>query len=129
MQTRQAEKFVNSNRHYSLRKLSVGLASVLIGISFLNGSKTTVKADTITASTKMGEVSKAGNLEVAGDSKDLSAFSMSFNGKNGENETAKADTTSDQTTQTGDQAEAKNQENRLADQINYKLTNDGGTDN
>ena len=47
MQTRQEEKFVNSNRHYSLRKLSVGLASVLIGISFLNGAKTTVKADTI----------------------------------------------------------------------------------
>ena len=47
--------------------------------------------------------------------------------KNGENETAKADTTSDQTTQTGDQAEA--QENRLVDQINYKLTNNGSTDN
>ena len=129
MQTRQEEKFVNSNRHYSLRKLSVGLASVLIGISFLNGTKTTVNADTITASTKTGEISKAGNLEVAGNSKDLSAFSMSFNGKNGENETAKADTTSDQTTQTGDQAETKNQENKLVDQINYKLTNNTSTDN
>ena len=40
--------FKDENRHYSLRKLSVGLASVLIGISFassMNGNS--VKADTV----------------------------------------------------------------------------------
>ena len=40
--------FKDENRHYSLRKLSIGLASVLIGISFassMNGSS--VKADTV----------------------------------------------------------------------------------
>lgn len=34
-------------RHFSLRKLSVGLASVLIGISFVSGNNHTVKADTV----------------------------------------------------------------------------------
>lgn len=39
--------FKDENRHYSLRKLSVGLASVLIGISFVSGNGHTVKADTV----------------------------------------------------------------------------------
>ena len=39
--------FKDENRHYSLRKLSVGLASVLIGISFVSGNNHTVKADTV----------------------------------------------------------------------------------
>ena len=40
--------FNETNRHYSLRKLSVGLASVLIGISFASGmNSNSVKADTV----------------------------------------------------------------------------------
>ena len=40
--------FKDENRHYSLRKLSVGLASVLIGISFASGMNgNSVKADTV----------------------------------------------------------------------------------
>lgn len=37
----------DKNRHYSLRKLSVGLASVLIGISFVNAKGQVVKADSV----------------------------------------------------------------------------------
>ena len=38
--------FLETKQSFSLRKLSVGLASVLIGISFLNGTKANVvKAD------------------------------------------------------------------------------------
>lgn len=41
-------KFNNELQHFSIRKLSVGAASVLIGISFLAGNKAnTVKADTV----------------------------------------------------------------------------------
>lgn len=40
--------FKDENRHYSLRKLSVGLASVLIGISFASSmTGSSVKADTV----------------------------------------------------------------------------------
>ena len=39
--------FKDENRHYSLRKLSVGLASVLIGISFASMTGNSVKADTV----------------------------------------------------------------------------------
>ena len=39
--------FEDENRHYSLRKLSVGLASVLIGISFASTTGNSVKADTV----------------------------------------------------------------------------------
>lgn len=37
----------DKNRHYSLRKLSVGLASVLIGISFASAKGQVVKADNV----------------------------------------------------------------------------------
>ena len=39
--------FNETNRHYSLRKLSVGLASVLIGISFASATGNSVNADTV----------------------------------------------------------------------------------
>ena len=40
--------FKDENRHYSLSKLSVGLASVLIGISFASSTTgSSVKADTV----------------------------------------------------------------------------------
>lgn len=37
----------DKNRHYSLRKLSVGLVSVLIGISFISAKGQVVKADNV----------------------------------------------------------------------------------
>lgn len=41
-------KFNNELQHFSIRKLTIGAASVLIGISFLAGNKAnTVKADTV----------------------------------------------------------------------------------
>ena len=42
----------DKNRHYSLRKLSVGLASVLIGISFVNAKGQVVKADSVNDNAK-----------------------------------------------------------------------------
>lgn len=52
--------FKDENRHYSLRKLSIGLASVLIGISFassMNGNS--VKADTVSAQNSVAETKNA----------------------------------------------------------------------
>lgn len=37
----------DKNRHYSLRKLNVGLASVLIGISFVSAKGQVAKADNV----------------------------------------------------------------------------------
>ena len=57
--------FKDENRHYSLRKLSVGLASVLIGISFassMNGNS--VKADTVSAQTSAIETKTSKNNKV-----------------------------------------------------------------
>ena len=64
--------FKDGNRHYSLRKLSVGLASVLIGISFASGNSHTVKADTLNdgsdgAQTVVQTITK-GNDTIAKDS-------------------------------------------------------------
>ena len=64
--------FKDENRHYSLRKLSVGLASVLIGISFASGNSHIVKADTVNdcsdgAQTVVQTITK-GNDTIAKDS-------------------------------------------------------------
>lgn len=61
--------FNNSSEknRYSLRKLSVGLASVLIGISFIETNGQTAKADTVDGdntaaiSTKVEKIAKAVN--------------------------------------------------------------------
>ena len=54
--------FKDENRHYSLRKLSVGLASVLIGISFASSmSVNSVKADTVSAQTSAIETKTSEN--------------------------------------------------------------------
>lgn len=37
----------DKNRHYSLRKLNVGVASILIGISFASAKGQVVKADSV----------------------------------------------------------------------------------
>ena len=91
----------NEKQRFSLRKLSVGLASVCIGLSFVNMTSKEVKADTVSVQTSVAEPQN--NL-------------LDDLGKQ------KASTENNQ-------AEAKNQENRLVDQINYKLTNNTSTDN
>ena len=64
--------FKDENRHYSLRKLSVGLASVLIGISFassMNGNS--VKADTVNSGSNDAQtVVKGSDAVVKTDAKD-----------------------------------------------------------
>ena len=45
--------FNNEKQRFSLRKLSVGLASVCIGITFISNKQDTVKADTIDAKTNI----------------------------------------------------------------------------
>ena len=53
--------FKDENRHYSLRKLSVGLASVLIGISFASTTGSSVKADTVNGSNNGTQTVVEGN--------------------------------------------------------------------
>ena len=64
--------FKDENRHYSLRKLSIGLASVLIGISFassMNGS--IVKADTVNGDSNSAQtVAKGSDTAIKIDAKD-----------------------------------------------------------
>ena len=66
--------FKDENRHYSLRKLSVGLASVLIGISFASGmNSNSVKADTMKGnSNSVQTVVKNGNAIIKIDAKSAS---------------------------------------------------------
>lgn len=63
------KNFNNELQHFSIRKLSVGAASVLIGISFLAGNKAnTVKADTVNDSNndaKAVQEDKSADQEVA----------------------------------------------------------------
>lgn len=49
----------DKNRHYSLRKLNVGLASVLIGISFASAKGQVVKADSVKDNAKSAINEKA----------------------------------------------------------------------
>ena len=64
--------FKDENRHYSLRKLSVGLASVLIGISFASSmNSSSVKADTVeSGSNSVQTVVKGSDAAIKTDAKD-----------------------------------------------------------
>ena len=63
--------FKDENRHYSLRKLSVGLASVLIGISFASTTGSSVKADTVeSGSNSVQTVVKGSDAAAKIDAKD-----------------------------------------------------------
>ena len=61
--------FKDENRHYSLRKLSVGLASVLIGISFASTTGNNVKADMVNGSNSAQTVVKGNDVAVKIDAK------------------------------------------------------------
>ena len=64
--------FKDENRHYSLRKLSVGLASVLIGISFASTTGNSVKADMVNGSNSAQTVVKSNNVAAKIDAKSAS---------------------------------------------------------
>lgn len=49
-------------RQYSLRKLSIGLASVAIGIGIINGTGQSVKADTAKNTSTNGLVTPSRNF-------------------------------------------------------------------
>ncbi|MBU3827713.1 MAG: BspA family leucine-rich repeat surface protein, partial [Candidatus Lactobacillus pullistercoris] len=162
---------LNEKQRFSLRKLSVGLASVCIGLSFVNMTSKEVKADTVSAQTSVAETKTSKNNKVdanADASKEVAKFTNSvdsnkitpsqtvLNKQATSNDVLKGtdakqeqvaesaqNSVADQSqknllddlgkqkasTQSGDQAEVKNQENRLVDQINYKLINQDNTDN
>ena len=61
--------FKDENRHYSLRKLSVGLASVLIGISFASTTGNSVKADMVNGSNDAQTVVKGSDTVIKIDAK------------------------------------------------------------
>ena len=54
----------NEKQRFSLRKLSVGLASVCIGLSFVNMTSKEVKADTVSAQTSVAETKTSKNNKV-----------------------------------------------------------------
>ena len=59
--------FKDENRHYSLRKLSVGLASVLIGISFASSmNSNSVKADTVNGGSNSAQTVKVNDTVAKG---------------------------------------------------------------
>ena len=54
----------NEKQRFSLRKLSVGLASVCIGLSFVNMTNKEVKADTVSAQTSAIETKTSKNNKI-----------------------------------------------------------------
>lgn len=114
-------------QRYSLRKLSVGLASVMVGACIFSVNGKTVKADvtsdqTTQATKVQGQTATAQPQNEKQTSSDQNSVADQSQ-KNLLDDLDKQKTS----TQSGDQAEA--QENRLVDQINYKLTNNTSTDN
>ena len=82
--------FKDENRHYSLRKLSVGLASVLIGISFASMTGNSVKADTVeSGNNSVQTVVKGNDAAVKIDAKDDASAAES--NTNSADETTKKD--------------------------------------
>ena len=122
-------------QRFSLRKLSVGLASVMVGACIFSVNGKTVKADVTsdqtTQTTKVqGQTAtaQAQSNDVQSEKKQTSSDQNSVADQSQKNlldDLGKQKASA----QSGDQAEAKNQENRLVDQINYKLTNNTSTDN
>lgn len=55
---------LNEKQRFSLRKLSVGLASVCIGLSFVNMTSKEVKADTVSVQTSVAETKTNKNNKV-----------------------------------------------------------------
>lgn len=122
-------------QRFSLRKLSVGLASVAIGTCIFSANAETAKADVTSDQTTQttnvqGQtaIAQPQSNEVQNEKQQTSSAQNSVaeqSQKNLLDDLGKQKTSA----QSGDQAEVKNQENRLVDQINYKLTNNASIDN
>ena len=90
------------------------MADILTGTSSVQSSS---------AAQNSSEITKSGNFEVAGD---ISSAQNSVSKPQQNN--LRDDLDKQKTFTENNQVETKNQENRLADQTNYKLTNNGGID-
>ena len=117
-------------QRYSLRKLSVGLASVMVGACIFSVNGKTVKADV--TSDQTNQVTKVQDQTATAQPQiEKKQASSAQNSVTGQPQKNLLDDLGKQkaSAQSGDQAKAKNQENRLVDQINYKLTTNNSTDN
>ena len=117
-------------QRFSLRKLSVGLASVAIGTCIFSANAETAKAD-VTSDQTTQTTNVKGQTATTQPQNEKTQTSSAQNSVAEQSQKNLLDDLGKQkaSTQSGDQAEAKNQENRLVDQINYKLTDNTSTDN
>lgn len=104
-------KFNNELQHFSIRKLTVGAASVLIGVSFLAGAKTsTVHADTVDDGAKQKAVQsddsadKEVAVQAASQTQNSAAKSAQEGSSQVSNQDAKQNSTAMQTAQTTDKS-------------------------
>lgn len=113
-------------QRFSLRKLSVGLASVMVGACIFSVNGKTVKADVTSDQTT--QATKVQGQTATTQPQNEKQTSSDQNSVAEQSQKNLLDDLDKQkaSTQSGDQAEA--QENRLVDQINYKLTNNDSTD-
>ena len=123
--------FKDENRHYSLRKLSVGLASVLIGISFASGmNSNSVKADTVKSGSNSVQTAKVNDTVAKGSDAVVKTDAESApEGQNQTSEAVKRDSgaiTQDikQKAAKASEAVAKLQNNTVKDNSNAKNTAD-----
>ena len=114
-------------QRFSLRKLSVGLASVMVGACIFSANGKAVKADVVDPNNQTQSANVQGQTATTQPQIEKQQNSSNQNTKTNKN---LLDDLGKQkaSTQEDNQAEAKNQENRLVDQINHKLTNQNGTD-
>ncbi|MDD7747154.1 MAG: YSIRK-type signal peptide-containing protein, partial [Lactobacillus johnsonii] len=69
---KKGNNFDRVKQRFSLRKLNIGVCSVLLGLTFMSGNNNTVKAETIQNPTKLEE-SKATDQSQTGPTQDASA--------------------------------------------------------
>ena len=69
---KKGNNFDRVKQRFSLRKLNIGVCSVLLGLTFMSGNNNTVKAETTQNPTKLEE-SKATDQSQTGPTQDASA--------------------------------------------------------
>lgn len=118
-------------QRFSLRKLSVGLASVMVGACIFSVNGKTVKADVTSDQTTQKADVQGQTATAQAQSNDVQNEKQTSSDQNSVADQSQKNLLDDlgkqkASAQSGDQAEA--QENRLVDKINYKLTNNTSTD-
>ena len=115
-------------QRFSLRKLSVGLASVMVGACIFSANAETAKAD-VTSNQTTQTTNVQGQTATTQPQNGKKQTSSDQNSVADQSQKNLMDDLGKQKASTeNNQVEAKNQENRLVDQINYKLTNNTSTD-